>query len=395
VSGSLEDSLQLWLAQRRADNQFRERRVSESPQQPVMRVDGRRLLAFCSDDYLGLANHPQVVDALVKGARKWGAGSGASPLVNGHTKAHRQLEEEFAQFVSRPRALLFASGYLANLGMLGALAGHGDEVLQDHRNHPSLVDAVQLSGARTHRYEHADPQSLVSELQRTGPGRRLVVTEGVFGVDGDLAPLTQLADICATHDASLVVDDAHGFGVLGEKGCGTCEAQGVQPDLLMCMLDKALGTAGALVAGSETMIEVLVQNAPAYTCTTALPAALVEGARVALRLLEKEAWRRDTVWALTERFKTGARRLQLPLLESPTPIQPLLAGSSESASRLSDALGKAGILVPAIGPPTVAEGQARLRITLNAAHTTGHIDSLLSALADVWESLQGDQGGAQ
>jgi 8-amino-7-oxononanoate synthase len=395
VSGSLEDSLQRWLAQHRADNRFHQRHVSESPQQPVMHVDGRRLLAFCSDDYLGFANHPQVVDALTKGARKWGAGSGASPLVNGHTKAHRQLEEEFAQLVSQPRALVFASGYLANLGALGSLAGHCDGVLQDRRNHASLMDAGKLSGARMHVYEHADPQSLLSQLQQTGPGRRLVVTEGVFGVDGDLAPLRQLAHICATHAAPLVVDDAHGFGVLGEEGRGACEALGVQPDLLLCTLGKALGTAGALVAGSETMIEAMLQDAPTYACTTALPAALVEGARAALRLVEKESWRRDTVWALTERFKTGARRLQLPLLESPTPIQPLLVGSSESASRLSDALGKAGILVPAIRPPSVAEGQARLRITLSAAHTTGHIDSLLSALADVWESLHGDRDASR
>ncbi|MDH3712424.1 MAG: 8-amino-7-oxononanoate synthase [Gammaproteobacteria bacterium] len=396
MSGSLEESLKLGLAQRRADNRFRERRVSESPQQPVMRVDGRRLLAFCSDDYLGLANHPRVVEAVISGAKKWGAGSGASPFVNGHTKAHRQLEEEFAQFVAQPRALLFSSGYIANLGMLGALAGQGDEVLQDSGNHASLMDAGLLSGARVHRYRHADPQSLLDELQQTGPGRRLVVTEGVFSVDGDLAPLGQLADICATRAATLVVDDAHGFGVLGDKGRGTCEAQDVQPDLLMCTLSQALGTAGALVAGSETMIEALEQNAPGYACTAALPAALAEGARVALKLLETEAWRRDTVWALAERFKAGARRLQLPLLDSPSPIQPLLAGSSESASRLSDALVKAGILVAVIRPPTVTEGQARLRITVSAAHTTGHIDSLLSALADVWESMPGgDQDTAQ
>ena len=386
MSGSLEDSLREWLTGRRAEHQFRERRISESPQQPVMRVEGRRLLAFCSNDYLGLANHPLIVEAVIKGTRKWGVGAGASPLINGYGKAHQQLEEEFAHFVARPRALLFPSGYMANMGILAALLSEGDEVLQDRLDHASLAQAGTLSGAHLSRYRHADPQSLLGELRKAGPGLRLVVTDGVFGIDGDLAPLAQIAEVCAASGAHLSVDDAHGFGVLGKSGCGTCELLGVQPDLLTCTLGNALGTAGAVVAGSETLIETLLQRAPSYGYSTALPAALAEGARTALRLLETEAWRRETVWALTERFKAGARRLKLPLLESPTPIQPLLAGSSGQASRLSDALAKAGILVPAIRPPAVAEGQAKLRITLCAAHTTGHIDSLLSALADVWES---------
>lgn len=387
----LEESLHSWLRQRQSEHLLRVRRVSDSPQQPVMRIDGRRVLAFCSNDYLGLANHPLVVEAVAGGVRKWGAGSGASHLINGHARAHQQLEEEFAAFVGHPRALLFSSGYLANLGMLSALLARGDEVLQDRLNHASLLDAGLLSGARLRRYLHSDPQSLRSKLDKPASGRRLVVTDGVFSMDGDLAPLPELDEICRTHAIPLLVDDAHGFGVLGKTGAGTTEALGVQPAMLMCTLGKALGTGGALVAGSETLIETLVQRARSYTYTTALPAALAEGARVALRLLETEAWRRGYVLALTERFKAGARRLKLPLLASPTPIQPLLTGSSELAGRLSEALAKAGVLVPAIRPPTVASGSARLRITLSAAHTTGHVDSLLNALTDVWETE--GQGG--
>jgi len=390
VADPFEETLREWLAQRRAEHQHHERRVSESPQQPVMRVAGRRLLVFAGNDYLGLANHPRVVEAVLDGVGKWGTGAGASPLVNGYCKAHQQLEEEFAAFVGRPRALLFASDYLANLGVLSALAAHGDQVLQDRLNHASLVQAGTLSGAQLHYYRHGDPQSLLGAMQQAGPGRKLVVTEGVFSLDGNFAPLAQIAAACAANEALLAVDDAHGFGVAGETGRGTSEVQGVQPDLLVCPLDKALGTSGALVAGSETLIETLLQRAPSYGLATPLPGALAEGARVALRLLDSEGWRRKYVLALTERFKAGARRLQLPLLDSPTPIQPLAAGSNEAARRFSEALGKAGILVPAIHPPTVDDGQASLRITLSASHTTGHVDSLLSALADVWEGLRDD-----
>ncbi len=371
------------LEQRKAQGLYRVRRVSEGPQGPELRVGGERLLAFCSNDYLGLANHPEVVRALQDGADAWGVGSGAAHLVSGHSAAHHALEEELADFVGRPRALLFSTGYMANLGVAGALLGAGDRLFEDRYNHASLLDAARYSGARLVRYAHADVDDLQRCLAASGRGGHLIATDGVFSMDGDIAPLPALAHAaCVAHDW-LMVDDAHGLGVLGATGRGSLEHCGLDADavpVLMGTLGKAFGTFGAFVAGGEDLVETLIQRARTYVYTTATPPALAEATRASLRLVRTESWRRERLRALIARFRAGAAQLGLQLMVSDTPIQPLLVGETGAAVRLSERLRAGGILVPAIRPPTVPEGTARLRITLSAAHDETQVDRLLAAL---------------
>ncbi len=383
---SLQAFLEGELAARREADLYRRRRVSESPAGAEIVIDGRRLLNFASNDYLGLAGHPEVAKALARGAARWGAGSGAAHLVTGHQAPHHALEAELAAFTGRPRALLFSTGYMANLGIVAALLGRGDTVFEDRLNHASLLDAGILSRARLRRYAHADAGDLETRLAAAESGRRLVVTDGVFSMDGDVAPLPALAATCARHDAWLMVDDAHGLGVHGEGGRGSLAAAGLGEDevpILMGTLGKAFGTFGAFVAGSEALIEYLIQAARPYVYTTALPAAVAEATRAALRLALTEDWRREKLATLVQRFRQGAAELGLPLMESETPIQPVLLGSAERALEVSARLQEAGILVPAIRPPTVPEGTARLRITFSAAHSEAQVDRLLAALDDV------------
>jgi len=371
------------LEQRKAQGLYRVRRVSEGPQGPELRVGGERLLAFCSNDYLGLANHPEVVRALQDGADAWGVGSGAAHLVSGHSAAHHALEEELADFVGRPRALLFSTGYMANLGVAGALLGAGDRLFEDRYNHASLLDAARYSGARLVRYAHADVDDLQRCLAASGRGGHLIATDGVFSMDGDIAPLPALAHAaCVAHDW-LMVDDAHGLGVLGATGRGSLEHCGLDADavpVLMGTLGKAFGTFGAFVAGGEDLVEMLIQRARTYVYTTATPPALAEATRASLRLVRTESWRRERLRALIARFRAGAAQLGLQLMVSDTPIQPLLVGETGTAVQLSERLRAGGILVPAIRPPTVPEGTARLRITLSAAHDETQVDRLLAAL---------------
>lgn len=371
------------LEQRKAQGLYRVRRVSEGPQGPELRVGGERLLAFCGNDYLGLANHPEVVRALQDGADAWGVGSGAAHLVSGHSAAHHALEEELADFVGRPRALLFSTGYMANLGVAGALLGAGDRLFEDRYNHASLLDAARYSGARLVRYAHADVDDLQRCLAASGRGGHLIATDGVFSMDGDIAPLPALAHAaCAAHDW-LMVDDAHGLGVLGTTGRGSLEHCGLDADavpVLMGTLGKAFGTFGAFVAGGEDLVETLIQRARTYVYTTATPPALAEATRASLRLVRTESWRRERLRALIARFRAGAAQLGLQLMVSDTPIQPLLVGETGTAVQLSERLRAGGILVPAIRPPTVPEGTARLRITLSAAHDETQVDRLLAAL---------------
>jgi len=372
------------LAQRKADGLYRRRRVSEGPTGVEVSIDGRRYLSFCSNDYLGLANHPKVVAAFQKGAAEFGVGSGASHLITGHGLAHQRLEQELAAFTGRPRALLFSTGYMANLGVIGALTGRGDGVFEDRLNHASLLDAGRLSGARLTRYRHGDVAALERQLAGSTACTKLVATDGVFSMDGDLAPLPELAALARRHDAWLMVDDAHGLGVLGAQGGGSLEHSALDAEavpILMGTLGKALGTFGAFVAGSEALIETLINMARSYIYTTALPPALAEATRASLRLARTEPWRRERLQRLVERLRAGAAQLGLPLMPSATPIQPLLVGEAARAVRLSEALQGAGILVPAIRPPTVPKGAARLRITLSAAHEDGQVDRLLDALA--------------
>ena len=374
------------LAARAAAGLYRGRRVLEGPQATTVRVDGRELLAFCSNDYLGLANDPRVIGALQQGAARYGAGSGASHLVSGHSRAHQEFEEALAEFMERPRALLFSGGYAANLGVISALLGRGDAVFQDRLNHASLLDGGLLSGARLQRFLHNDAASLEARLARSPARRKLVAVDGVFSMDGDEAPLAALAAVCARHDALLYVDDAHGFGVLGERGAGTLEKQGMGSagvPLLMATLGKALGVAGAFVAGSEELIETLIQFARTYVYTTAMPPALAVAAAESLRIVREEPWRRAHLQGLIGRLRAGANALGLPLLPSQTAIQPLLLGDAATALRWSEQLLARGLLVPAIRPPTVPRGQSRLRVTLSAAHTVAEVERLLQALADI------------
>ncbi|MDF3195648.1 8-amino-7-oxononanoate synthase [Pseudomonas sp. 1928-m] len=380
------------LAERRAANLYRQRPLLESPQGPLVQVDGRELLAFCSNDYLGLANHPQVIEAWRAGAQKWGVGGGASHLVIGHSTPHHQLEEALAEFTGRPRALLFSTGYMANLGAVTALVGQGDSVLEDRLNHASLLDAGLLSGARFSRYLHNDGVSLANRLRKVS-GNTLIVTDGVFSMDGDLADLPSLCAEARRANAWVMVDDAHGFGPLGATGGGIVEHFGLGVDdvqVLVGTLGKAFGTAGAFVAGSEELIETLVQFARPYIYTTSQPPALACATLKSLELLRSEHWRREHLNALIQRFRQGAQAIGLELMDSATPIQPILIGDSGLAMQLSQMLRERGLLVTAIRPPTVPAGSARLRVTLSAAHSLAQLELLLEALAECWPLLTGE-----
>ena len=347
-----------------------------------MRVDGENLLAFCSNDYLGLANHPEVIEAFAQGARRWGVGGGASHLVVGHSTPHHELEEALAQLTGRPRALLLSSGYMANLGTVTALVGQGDTVLEDRLNHASLLDAGLLSGARFSRYLHTGPASLAARLEKA-TGDTLIVTDGVFSMDGDLANLPELCAQARSRGAWMMVDDAHGFGCLGQQGGGIVEHFGLgleEVPVLVGTLGKAFGTSGAFVAGSEELIETLIQFARPYIYTTSQPPAVACATLKSLQLLRDEHWRRSHLQQLIARFRQGAGELGLQLMESPTPIQPILVGSSARAMALSAALRGQGIMVTAIRPPTVPRNTARLRVTLSAAHSDSDVDQLLDAL---------------
>ncbi|MFZ5491410.1 MAG: 8-amino-7-oxononanoate synthase [Pseudomonadota bacterium] len=372
------------LAARRAAGLYRQRRIAHTPQAPARRFDEGGRLTFCSNDYLGLANHPRLIEAMVEGARRWGVGAGASHLLAGHTAAHHALEEDLAEAVGRPRALLFSTGYMANTGVLGALLDRDAAVFSDRLNHASLIDAARLSRAAVRVYRHGDVADLDARLAAEAADRRLIVTDGVFSMDGDLAPLRRLAASARGRDAWLMVDDAHGFGVLGPAGAGSVAQAGLGVDevpVLMGTLGKALGCFGAFVAGSEALVETLIQHARSYIYTTALPPALAEATRVALRLARDEDWRRDRLAQLIARLRAGAASLGLPLLDSVTPIQPLIAGSVARALAWSAHLESRGIVVPAVRPPTVPDGTARLRIVLTAAHEEADVDCLLDALA--------------
>ena len=376
------------LQERRAESLYRRRRTVDGPQQPNIVVDGKQLLAFCSNDYLGLANHPDVIRSFQNAANEYGVGGGASHLIIGHSRAHHQLEEELAAFTGRPRALLFSTGYMANLGVISALLGKGDGVFQDRLNHASLLDGGQLSGARFQRYLHADTQSLETKLVRSEARRKLVVTDGVFSMDGNIAPLKELSDVAQNNNAWLMVDDAHGFGVIGQGGRGVADLfdMGLRElPVLMGTLGKGFGTSGAFVAGSEELIETLIQFARPYIYTTSIPPAVAEATRTSLRLLQKEDWRREKLQGLIRQFRFGCEQLGLALMNSNTPIQPIMVGGAEQALAMSESLEQQGVLVTAIRPPTVPKGASRLRVTLSASHTEDDVSRLLLALEKACE----------
>ena len=372
------------LEHRRTAHLYRTRRILATSQGPELVVDGRHMLAFCSNDYLGLAADPRIVEALHHAALRYGTGSGAAHLVSGHMTPHHSLEEALAAFVGRPRALLFSTGYMANLGVMTALLGRRDAVWEDRLNHASLIDGGLLSQAAFHRYPHGDAVTLGQRLARSKAGRRLIATDGVFSMDGDLAPLPELVQAAADTGAWLMVDDAHGLGVLGTQGRGTLEHFGLgeeQVPILMGTLGKALGTFGAFVAGSEDLIETLIQQARSYIYTTALPPAVAAATQESLRIVQAESWRRTQLTERVAQFRQGVANLGLPLGTSVTPIQPLFSGSAARALVWSRHLEHQGILVPAIRPPTVPQGRARLRVTLSALHDESQVTRLLRALA--------------
>ena len=380
------DELSAELNNRKQQFLYRQRRTLETPQQPLVKVDGREYLAFCSNDYLGLANHPDVISSFQQAANIYGVGGGASHLVNGHSHAHHELEEALAEFTGRPRALLFSTGYMANLGAVNALLDKQDAVFQDRINHASLLDAGLLSGARFQRYLHNDVESLDKRLGKTEARRKLVVTDGVFSMDGDIADLPEIASACQKHNAWLMVDDAHGFGCLGKQGGGCAEYFDMpveQLQVLVGTLGKGFGTAGAFVAGSEELIETLIQHARTYIYTTSMPPAVAAATLTSLKLLESENWRREKLQTLIKQFRQGCEQLGLQLMDSPTPIQPILIGESDKALEISQGLEREGIFISAIRPPTVPQGSARLRVTLSAAHDESQVAVLLGKLEKV------------
>jgi 8-amino-7-oxononanoate synthase len=350
---------------------------------PWLQTGGRRLLSFCSNDYLGLAQHPRLIAALTCAAGRSGVGSTSAHLICGHRTEHAELEDALAAWTGRERALLFSTGYMANLGVLQALLARGDVCVQDKLNHACLLDGAKLSGAGLKRYPHADVEAAARQLATSPDAAALLATDGVFSMDGDVAPLRELAALCARERATLMVDDAHGLGVLGRHGAGSISAAGLaQHDvpLLMATLGKALGCSGAFVAGPAALIEGLIQFARPYIYTTAMPPALASAALEAARLAQGEDWRREKLSALVARFRHRAAELGLPLGGSASAIQPLLLGSADAACAAAQTLERQGLLVSAIRPPSVPAGQSRLRITLSAAHEEAHIDRLLAAL---------------
>ena len=383
------------LEERQRQGLYRQRRVNESPQGPIVCIDGKDLLSFCSNDYLGLANHPLIRQAAIDAIDRFGVGSGAAHLVNGHHRLHHECEQQLAEFTGRDRALLFSTGYMANLAVGTALCGRGDVILQDRLNHASLIDAARLSDARLRRYHHADYQQLQRLLDEhsDSAARKLVMTDSVFSMDGDQADLDALAALCDRADRALMVDDAHGFGVLGASGAGSCEQAGQGQDrvpVLMATLGKAAGVSGAFVAGSDALVETLVQQSRSYIFTTASPPALAAAVMAALTIIRLDAWRRQKLAELVAAFRQRAADLPWPLMESETPIQPLLVGDNHAAQQISRQLFEQGLLVTAIRPPTVPPGTARLRVTLSAAHEMEHVERLVAALRAIARQQAGN-----
>ena len=385
---SLDYALQPVLDARRAAGLWRNPKTIEVYRGTQVLMGGRWLTAFASNDYLGFAQDRDSGAVLSAAALSWGSGSGAAHLISGHSQAHQQLEEALAAFLGYPRALLFSTGYMANLAVHTALLGKDDRAIQDRLNHASLMDGAQLSGATLLRYQHADPQSLERQLQRsvaTAESRTLVSTDGVFSMDGDIAPLPALADECRCGSAWLMVDEAHALGVLGPQGRGSGALFDLGVDrvpIVMGTLGKALGSFGAFVAGSEALIETLIQSARSYIYTTATPPALAEATRANLKRAagEEGEERRTQLQDNIVQFRQGAEQLGLKLMPSTTAIQPVVVGDANAANAFSMKLLEAGFWVPAIRPPTVPEGSARLRVSLSALHTEEQIERLLAAL---------------
>lgn len=379
------EALAAELDELRAQGLLRDRVHLEGAQGARVRIDGREYLSFASNDYLGLAADPRLVEAARSAADRFGVGAGASHLLYGHSAAHEALEADLARFVGCPGALLFSTGYMANLGVVTALCGRDDEIFADRLNHASLNDAMVLSRARFRRYPHLDLAALERALRASKARRKLVATDAVFSMDGDLAPVPALVDLCERHDAFLLLDDAHGFGVLGPHGEGVLAEFGVRSERVVYMgtLGKAAGGYGAFVAGPKTLIEYLVNRARTYIYTTATPPMIAAVLRASLDIVRNENWRRRRLGELVSAFRHALGPHSERLLRSRTAIQPLLLGEADRAVTLSRALMSLGFIAPAVRPPTVPAGTARLRISLSAAHEVEDVCALASALREV------------
>ena len=389
MHSNLIEDLRERLHHRESAQLYRSRSILQSPQESHVVVAGRQYLAFCSNDYLGLANHPQLVAAVCEGARQYGVGAGASHLINGHSTAHHILETALADFTGFPKAVLFSTGYMANAGVITALAGREDALFADKLNHASLNDAALLSRARFSRYPHLDLATLERQLAASHGRRKLVMTDSVFSMDGDIAPIAALLGLCQKHDAWLMLDDAHGFGVLGGKGQGILSYFNISSPriIYMATLGKAAGVFGAFVAAQPEIIETLVQRARSYIYTTASPPMLSHALLKSLELIESEEWRRTKLAQLIACLKGELHSLRWKLLPSSTPIQPLIIGQTDAAVKVSEALRERNILVPAIRPPTVPQGSARLRLSLSASHSAEDVAQLAAVLKELSDSF--------
>jgi len=374
------------LDKRKQQHRYRTRRISNSPQQVEINIDDKNVTSFCSNDYLGLANHPQIKQAGIEAIKKWGLGTGSAHLVNGHTAAHHQLEEELAEFTGYPRAILFSTGYMANLGLCQALLDKNDYVFEDRLNHASLIDGGLISGALFQRYLHNDVSSLQTKLEKvkTGISEKLVLSDSVFSMDGDIADIPALSVLCKTTDSRLMIDDAHGFGTLGETGKGSMQHYSLTKDdisIYMATLGKAMGTAGAFIAANEDVIETIIQKARSYIYTTAMPSAIAEATRCSLKIIQTEPEHLASLNSNITYFKSCCEQNDLKINNSQTAIQPLIIGNDKKAAHLSHTLFKKGFLVTAIRPPTVPEGTSRLRITMSAGHTKNQIEKLIETIS--------------
>lgn len=372
------------LEQRKQQGLYRRRLVTQSAQRVHNFINGKQVLSFCSNDYLGLANHPQIKQAFIEATEKYGVGSGSAHLVNGHSQLHHDCELQLAEFTGRDRALLFSTGYMANLAITSALVGRNDFIFQDKLNHASLIDAAKLSDARFLRYQHNDLVQLQRLLQQhQSQGHRLIMADAVFSMDGDKVDAKTLCELAQQTDSWLMLDDAHGFGVLGKKGAGLCEElQLSQHDvpILMATLGKAVGVSGAFVAGSEELIETMIQSSRSYIYTTASPPATAAAVMQSIKIIQQESWRREKLLELIHYFKQQSAHLNCELMPSNTAIQPVVIGDNHKTLDTALNLFEQGIHVTAIRPPTVPDNTARLRITLSAEHEKQDIDVLIKAL---------------
>ena len=376
------------LDRRREAGLYRQRSVVSSAQAVRLTINGQSLLSFSSNDYLGLANHPEIKENFIRATDHYGVGSGAAHLITGHSQLHQECELRLAEFTGRDRALLFSNGYMANLAVASALVGRDDIIHQDKLNHISLIDAAKISGAKLKRYRHNDLTQLESQLALSSIGnntsvRQLIMTDGVFSMDGDCADLNQISQITSQSNSCCMVDDAHGFGVLGATGAGLLEQCGLgqmQVPVLVATLGKAIGTSGAFVAGSDELIETLIQKARSYIYTTASPPAIASATICSLNIVKRDNWRREKLQELIAYFKQRMESTKFELMPSYTVIQPIVIGDNNDALSLSEKLLQSGIQVTPIRPPTVPKGSARLRITLSASHEKADIDQLIKAL---------------